>query len=464
MTTKRLFTITDLGGGDGGKGGVVHKICCNSKAHTVLKVGGAQGSHGVRTSGGQGFNFSQFGCGTLEGVRTHITNLMVVEPYGFMHEAQLLRYEQGVRDILDMVTVDGDALCITPFHTFTSQLQELARKGKPKGTIGLGAGVAVLDSETHPDLAIHVKDLTKPYLRDKIAAIREQKIASLTNLMANISDLWPQDRETASEIVQQLKDEKLVDRVAEQFHKMGTSVEIVGQEHLQKLLHDDGTVVVESSHGILTDRYYGFHPNVSRLRTMPNAIWNMIEKLSYDGKIFKLGVCRAFAIRHGAGPMVTEDPTLVDQLLPGSHKENNRWQGNVRVGPIDFVALRYAINCCGGPEVFDGIAITWLDQIPIYGEWNVSNKYLNTQDSSLFTPEGEIKVRRGADEKQLQHQEKLGNALMKCKPIITTAYNCSRKEVDERLVQVCREEVLEKLGIPVCMISCGPTENDKMLF
>ena len=55
MKEKKVFTITDLGGGDGGKGGVVHKVCAVKKAHTVLKVGGAQGSHGVRTTNGESF-------------------------------------------------------------------------------------------------------------------------------------------------------------------------------------------------------------------------------------------------------------------------------------------------------------------------------------------------------------------------------------------------------------------------
>ncbi len=462
MNTKRMYTVTDLGGGDGGKGGVVHKICSTLKAHTVLKIGGAQGSHGVKTSGGQAFNFSQFGCGTLEGVQTHITNLMVIEPYGLLYEAELLKYQNGITDVLNMITVDEDALCITPFHTFASQLEELARKEKPKGTVGLGAGVTVVDSQSHPDLAIYAKDLVQPYLRDKIAAIREQKIVELSRLISNASRLWPQDQEAARKIIRQLNDHGLVNRVTRQFQKMGTSIKIVGREYLQKLLSNDGAMVVESSHGILTDRYYGFHPNVSRLRTMPTAIWNMLEELDYDGTIFKLGVCRAFAIRHGAGPMVTEDPSLTERLLPGSHKDDNRWQGKVRVGPLDFVALRYAINCCGGPEAFDGLAATWLDQIPAYGKWGTCNSYQGANDLDLFTAEGEIRVRHGVDEKQLKLQERLGIALGGCKPI--TESHKVEKEVDEGLIELCRAEMLEKLGIPVCMISIGPTENDKMLF
>lgn len=461
MATKKLFTVADLGGGEGGKGSVKHKICCELNAHTILKTGGAQGSHGVRTSKGQSFNFSQFGCGTFEGVNTHITNLMVVEPYGFMHEAEVLKYEEGVREIFDMVTVDENALCITPFHTFESQLQELSRKDNPKGTVALGAGVAVIDSQESPDLAIYVKDLNDSNLKIKLAKIQEQKIANLKNYLKDDSSLWKEDQKIAKEILEKLHDSSLPNRVALEFNKMAKAVRIVDQNYLKQLLSKDGAIVVESSHGILTDRYYGFHPNVSRLRTMPNFIWDLIEKLGYTGEMFKLGVCRAYAIRHGAGPMVTENEKSTSELFQGSHKGDNRWQGKVRAGPIDFVALRYAINCCGGKDAFDGIAITWFDQILNSDNWTVCNKYENATNPELFTKEGEIKVIHEVSEAKLKHQERLNNALRKCNPI--TELHSLPKNVDDS-IKICETEILEKLGVPVRMISVGPTENEKILL
>jgi adenylosuccinate synthase len=463
MAVRRLFTITDLGGGDGGKGGVVHKVCCQWKAHTVLKVGGAQGGHGVRNSRGQSLSFSQFGCGSLEGVRTHLTRLMVIEPYGLMREAQALKYQLGLREALDLITADPDCLCTTPYHQIASRLQELARKDKPKGTVGIGVGVAVLDAETHPETAIHVADLVTRDLRDKLAAIRERIMCELAPITANLESLWPQDLENARELAGFLCDKSLLDRIAEKFQEVGRSVKIADREFLQKLLREDGTVVAESSHGVLTDRYYGFHPNITRLRTVPTAtIWKMLEELGYDGKVFKLAVSRAYAIRHGAGPMVTEDPTLTEQLMPGSHKEYSRWTGDIRVGPLDFVALRYAVNCCGGPKAFDGIAVTWLDQIPVYGKWDICNSYQDVDEPDLFTPQGEIIVGHGTGEQQSKRQERLGNALRSCRPVLTS-YEVG-KEVDTRLIELCRAEMLEKLGIPVRMVSVGPTENEKLLF
>ncbi len=86
---KELYTVTDLGPGDGGKGGVVHKISHLKRAHTIIKVGGAQGSHGVTTSRGESFAFSQFGCGTFEGVKTHLTPRFVCSPDGLLNQYKI---------------------------------------------------------------------------------------------------------------------------------------------------------------------------------------------------------------------------------------------------------------------------------------------------------------------------------------------------------------------------------------
>ncbi len=463
MKEKKIFTVTDLGGGDGGKGGVVHKICQVKDAHTVLKVGGAQGSHGVRTSNGQSFNFSQFGCGTFEGVRTHITPLMVIEPIGLLDEANCLAYEKGVSGAHEMITVDENALCATLFHGISSRLKELARKKNPKGTIGMGIGEARLDSELRPELAIYARDLGKPGLREKIEAVRQQKMDELAKICDNHLYLLPSDwSEAIKELDLLYTKPQFVDWIIKRLEKFSNRIKVVDGDYLAKeILSKDGVAVVESSHGILTDRYYGFHPYVSRLRTLPVATLEMLERAGFDGQVVRLGVTRGYQIRHGAGPLVTDSPELAEKLLPGSHKEENRYQGKVRVGPLDLVALRYSIDVCGGPGAFDGIAVTWFDQIQLGGEWSVCDAYAGADDQEFFSPDGKtIKVRRGEDLDQVRRQERLSEKLFKCRPVLDTFR--IPKEDNERAGEICSVTLKEKLGIPVKMISFGPTEDDKV--
>lgn len=461
MAEKKIFTVTDLGGGDGGKGGIVHKVCEIKKAHTVIKVGGAQGSHGVRTARGQSFNFSQFGCGTFEGVKTHISDLMVIEPYRFLCEADSLKYEWGISNIFSYLTVDEDALCITPFHTIASRLKELARKDNPKGTIGVGAGETVIDSEAHPELIIRAGDIKKTDLRDKLEAVRLQKLEDLSEIIGNVHELWPADQDCAIEHIELLNDPDFINRIVEKFETFGSLAKIVANDYLEKeILSRDGVVVVESSHGILTDKYYGFHPHTSRLRTIPAGTLDMLSKSHYTGEIIKLGVTRAYQIRHGAGPMVTESSEFIDKLLPGSNKDENRWQGKVRVGPLDFVALRYAVDVCGGPQAFDGLAVTWFDQIQTLGKWNICNSYSGADDQDFFLSDKRIKVQHGIGIEQVKRQEQLGKLLSSCHPNLI-AYDVPPATNKKDSISLCSEVFQDNLNIPVKMISFGPTETDK---
>ncbi len=170
---------------------------------------------------------------------------------------------------------------------------------------------------------------------------------------------------------------------------------------------------------------------------------------------------RAYQIRHGAGPLVTDSPELAKNLLPGRNKDENRWQGKVRVGPLDFVALRYSVDVCGGPSAFDGIAVSWFDQIQLNGEWSVCDSYAGANDPEFFSNDGRtINVRRGENLDQVRRQEKLAEKLFKCRPVIDTFQ--LPEEDDERTGETCRAVVEQKLGVPVKMISFGPTEDDKV--
>ncbi len=461
MKEKKIFTVTDLGGGDGGKGGVVHGICVRKNSHTVIKVGGAQGSHGVRTSRGEKFNFSQFGCGTFEGAKTHISPLMVVEPFGILSEGNSLRFEHGVSNAFDLLTVDENCLCALPFHGIASRVRELARKGNQKGTVGVGVGEAKLDSELHPELALYVRDIGKPGLRDKIEAIRIHQRKKLFDVITDIDDLWPADKDIAKNEINSLDDPGFVDWMMDQLEQFKRRVRVVGMDYLEgEVLSRDGVIVVESSHGILTDRYHGFHPYVSRLRTLPSATLDLLNQCGYDGDIVRLGVTRAYQIRHGAGPMVTEDPAMCELLLPDSSKDENRWQGKVRVGPLDFVALRYSIEVCGGPSAFDGLAVTWFDQIKQSGNWRVCDRYEGVLAPEFFSPSGDILVRRGNDDAQLRHQKALGAQLTGCRPKFNEILIDTKDEAF--MSGVCSEVMLEKLGVPVSMISFGSTEKEKV--
>lgn len=455
---RKVYMVTDLGPGDGGKGGVVHKLAHMQRAHTIVKVGGAQGSHGVRTVAGHSFAFSQFGCGTFEGVRTHISPRFVMDPVGLLNEARALRYEAGVHDPFALLTIDGDTLCNTPFHGIASRIKELALRDAPRGTIGTGVGQVYRLNESQPELSIFARDLVSPHLREKLQAIRAYITDELEPILTGSFLL--EDQTLLREDVSHLADDGFLEHVLGEFRTVAKAVRIVDTEHFARdILGRPGVVVVESSHGILTDRYTGFHPHTSALRTLPHFTKGMLQNAGYDGEIISLGVHRAYQIRHGAGPMPTHDPAMSEALLPGSNKDDNRWQGEVRVGPLDLVQLRYALTA-SGQNAYDGIALTWFDQVERNGLWSLCTRYTNNDDPNLFTPGGNIRVRTGEDQDQLDHLAALTKALRRVRPQVTDLDVPVDSDRNARFDFVAGT-LSEQLSVPVRMISFGPTERDK---
>lgn len=464
--TKKAFVIIGIQGGDEGKGGVVHKFATvGTRAHTIIKVGGAQGSHGVKTSNGESFAFSQFGCGTFENVETFISSDFIMDPNALLNEGNALIFENGVHNAFDLITIDEKALCSTPLHRISSRLHELALRDKRRGTVGTGVGRACLDQERYPRLAIYAEDLLKPSeeLHRKIEAVRIQKLEELWDIIESVDTLLDADKAEANEMIIQLKDPNFSNWITNRFIDMTKKVRIVPSSYLGKnILAKGGRIVIESSHGVLNDKYYGFHPHTTKLRVLPNRSVQLLRDAGYDGEINVIGVTRAYAIRHGAGPLVTHDPSMIKTLLPGSSKDNNRFQGEVRVGALDFVALRYAIEASGGPGTFFGLAVTWFDQVKKNGKWSTCNGYNYPEKSWGFMEDGNINIRHETDSDQLVRQASLGKTLEICRPKIDTLDITGLS--NEELTETCLRVLEEKLNVPVRMISFGPTEVDKVLI
>jgi len=458
--TEKIYVVTDLGPGDGGKGGVVHKIATMMCAHTIIKKGGFQGSHGVRTSRGEQYAFSQWGCGTFEGIKTHISPNLTISPVGLINEAQDLRYQFSIHNPFDLLTIDQRAICATSYHGIASRLKEMARGNNPRGTIGTGAGEAYRYSQKFPDLTIFAGDISRPNLKEMLAAIREQIRKDLAEIIER--NFLLDDREEVEKEIYLLESDEFLEYVVGVFREVGREAKIVDPDYLRReILSQDGVAVVESSHGVLTDNLNGFHPHTSAIRTLPGFTQVMLRDAGYEGQIVNIGVHRAYEIRHGAGPMPTDDPAMAQNLLPGSHKVTNRYQGQVRVGPLDLVLLHYAIQVCGGPNAFDGLAITWFDQIKNNGVWHLCDSYANA-DGPFFTDDGQImSVREKTKDAKRSYQERLGKKLSECRPEITSIKIPTGAEPDE-LFSLCAKTLQEKLTVPIRMVSFGPTEEDKI--
>lgn len=432
----KIIVVTDLGPGDGGKGSVIHSLASRKDVSLIIKRGGAQGSHGVRTSQGEKFNFSQWGCGTLEGIPTYCSPQMILMPVGLENESNALKYH-GIFDPYSMISADPRCVCATPYHKIDSQLSELFREHDPRGTIGTGVGKAYrMYKQLGDAITIRAADLTDRNALLKKIQMQVDYYRSKYDVSCR-DDGLPEDAELVAENLDRLYDDGLIQFTVDAFYDVGKKLKLYRIDDIVK--EYSGTAIVECSHGVLTDSKDGFQPHVSAIRTLPKFTAQMLKDAGFNGQLINYGVRRAYEIRHGAGPMATYDYEFTQKMLPDSHKEENRWQGIVRAGPLDLCLLYRALTSCVDTD-FDGICLTWFDQIlSTDRNWRICRDYANP-----YSP-----------------GQSLSNYYRNALPVYEDhliPYPISKRDLFNLVVEIVKEYV----GAPLKMLSIGPTEKDKI--
>lgn len=417
----RGVIVTDLGFGDSGKGTVTDALVRRLGAGLVVRHnGGAQAGHNVVLEDGRNHTFSQLGAGSfVQGVRTHLSRYMVIHPGGLLEEAKLLESKK-VENVLSRLTIDPRAKVITPFHQAANRLREVLRGEARHGSCGLGVGETMHHWIEHPEEAVTAWDLFHPeHLQSKLCRVQQrywQEFAgSRTELMRDplgVTEMGILESAHAG-IVFMNRARQLAPLVRE-------------------LQPPEGTVIFEGAQGVLLDEWRGFHPHTTwSTCTFDNALELLRE---WGGEPYRLGVVRSYATRHGAGPFPTEDRDLT---LPEPHNCWGPWQEGFRLGWLDSVLLKYAVEVCGG---VDGLALTHLDCLK--PGWKLCTGYqgLNRLEPGPFM--------------DLDYQEELSRKLMTARPVY-------REITDEAQLCAALETVADA---QVVLKSYGPTPSDKQLL
>jgi adenylosuccinate synthase len=434
----RALAVVGLGYGDEGKGTTVHWLAHHLGAHAVVRTGGPQAFHRVVTAAGAEHVFSQFGSATLLGVPAHLSRHMVIDPDAILNEGQALQYEHGLRNAFDHLTIHEDALVITPYHGIANRVRELARGRDRRGTVGIGVGETVLDAAVANAPVVRARDLASPRLRSTVEAIRDRKLRALAPLVEEIAG--PAQEQARGEL-RALADPETVDWAVERFASLAARVRVVDTAYLAgEILGRPGAVIFEGSQGALLDPEGGFAPYVTQVRTTPVAPRSLLEECGFEGDLEVLGVMRAYHTRHGAGPFVTECRELTG-LLPDRFNGDHPWQGSFRVGACDLVALRHAVEVCGGRAALRGLVVTCVDRVQRLGTWRWCDSY------------------RRDDGARIQYLAGVSTAeLFQCRP----EEQRHTIEPDEDFPATLAGMLRERVGVAVAAVSAGETERDKV--
>jgi adenylosuccinate synthase len=438
-STREAFLVIDLGYGDQGKGSVTDFLVRDRGAHTVVRYnGGAQAGHNVVTPDGRHHTFAQFGAGSfVPGVRTFLSRYMAVQPWAMLVEADHLA-RAGVTDAFERTDLDADAPVITPFHRAVNRLRERARGDGRHGSCGVGVGETVSDARSlDADLVVRARDLSDARaLRVKLARVQERKRADVRDLLRDL-----RGDAAAHDDIEHLEDAHIVDVYVQFLAPFRARARVVGGEALSEALKRPGAVVFEGAQGVLLDEWRGFHPYTTWSTCTPDNALALLAEGVYAGEVTRLGVVRAYATRHGAGPFVTEDREL-GARVPDRHNRLDPWQGGFRVGWFDAVATRYAIRVCGG---VDALALTCLDRLRDEPAWRLANAYVIDGARVRDIEPGPLG--------DLDHQAALTERISRAK----AEYATTTERGDVR----AHAEAIAAETARVRLISSGPTADDK---
>ncbi len=419
MLSPRHYAVAGLGYGDEGKGTIVDWLCSREPIHTVVRYnGGAQAAHNVVLPDGRSHTFAQFGSGTLQGARTYLSEHMLINPLALMPEADHLT-ELGVTDPYSLLTVHEDALITTPFHLAANRARERAR-AKRHGSCGMGIGETASYAIDNPDGAIRVRDARDRHLlAGKLALMRDEMRSWGASFEWELAQVCQETITEMVDIYQGL---------------FCSRIRVCRSDYLDNIMARH-YVVFEGAQGVLLDEKHGFHPYTTWSdTTFGNAM--QLASSCLKQPPLKIGVTRTYMTRHGPGPMVTEDGSL---SLPEPHNGEGLWQGAVRQGHLDLPALRYAIEVCGG---VDTLAVTHADTAEARsGELKVCSTYTLNPSSgiSVNSPSG-----WGIN------AEDRTKFLFQAHPVY-----------DGRISSDWPELIGSLLGLPVMVVSHGPTFKDK---
>ncbi|MCI0559918.1 MAG: adenylosuccinate synthetase, partial [Nitrososphaera sp.] len=210
---------------------------------------------------------------------------------------------------------------------------------------------------------------------------------------------------------------------------------------------------------VLLDEWHGFHPYTTWSTTVPANALEIVRESGFSGEIETVGVQRAYATRHGAGPFVTEDKDgELNGISPHEHNMQDAWQGEFRFGCLDGVMLRYATECVRAYGKLDSIALTHLDAFDRHTNLLVCDEYNVPAGVSANLADVEAGdrniVRRLIPNfaRDLEHQEGLTDLLGRSTALFGGTFSTADGIADYIKAITCA---------PVRYRSFGPTAKDK---
>jgi adenylosuccinate synthase len=341
--------------GDEGKGLICDALAAPEGADaTVVRFnGGAQAGHTVNLGDGRRHVFHHVGSGTFAGAPTYLSRFFVANPILLVEELGAL----AALGFHPRIAIDPAAPVTTPYDMMINQIAEQARGKERHGSCGLGVGETV-ERSLHPQFTLTADMLGKP---DGVFAI-----------LRRIRSDWLPARLAALGIHKLSREDRAVigsDAIAERWlADTAAFLDAVTIGGAAAMLRRAPSLIFEGAQGLMLDQDRGAFPHVTRSNTGLRNVLALASELDID-RLDVTYVTRAYATRHGAGPLAHELPQAPHHQTAQETNTVNPWQGRLRYGVLDLSILQRAIAAdlsdAAGAHIMasHNLAVTCLDQI-----------------------------------------------------------------------------------------------------
>lgn len=488
--------VTDIGIGDGGKGVAVSFLASQIQPSAIARYnGGPNAGHNVYSPFLSRHPFNLFGSASFLNYPTTLPQTIFVDPTRVLLEAQTLS-EKGVRNPLNLITIDSQAKVILPFHVMLNHMREIERietrgENSRHGSIGCGIWEASLDSARPDGQGIIMADLLNDRtLREKLKILIPEKNSQAFEILARnpgSSRLPSKFREFCGREIKNIRDEKSISELIEK-----TLWRLIEQgRQLQKTIHkntganlltglQNGQIIIfEGAQGAFLDETFAplpfATPSTPLARGVEKVLGRTLPQIGEMGiPIDIIGVTRT-TTRHGIGPLPAEimPGTVPDEILRrlGEDTSADAWQEKFRPGWFDVLITRFGARLNAPHQLFITCLdrLTGIDPIPVC----VAYELLGSTETDLekfFEYEnlsgGRYKITDfRVPETPLTEAERIefGQILFRVKPIYEYSpgwkINISNVRSFDDLPAAARKYVLfisQQIGVPVGYLSVGP--------
>lgn len=356
------YVVIGANYGDEGKGLMTDFIARQEKVDKVVRFnGGAQAGHTVVLPTGNSHIFSHIGSGHFAGAMTVLGRRFLVNPLLLEGELNKLR---SVR--WPSIEVHPDAEVTTIYDMLLNAAVETQRGNDRHGSCGLGINETV--TRRLAGYSLRFED------------VKSWNVRNLAHALERIQDEWMPKR------IKQLGLEKVAEDIRTPTGIVYSTrnafahakAMLPGLGHLglmDRPFHTYGltNTVFEGAQGLAIDEFMGEFPHVTRSITgLPYAI----EAAAELGirRLTPLYVTRAYATRHGRGPLPYQGETITEKDIFDDTNVTNEWQESIRFAPLDLLDLRRRLDAdlarsktlahVLGVEIKEPeLAVTCLDQL-----------------------------------------------------------------------------------------------------